>query len=180
MFHLLRISFSLSPVQISRSFTTCEALEPERLSGMSNITVAWFIFRLMARSSLLFTRRTGPLAGKNVIRFGSEASRSRTLTKKAYSPRFKPVLIPPCSICFVPLLHTLVDVWVHLVALLTIDQLGDPKRVVFVPSPILNANKVANFPFYLARDLGRDARPQLAPASNPSATASLGARRTRS
>ena len=41
----------------------------------------------------------------------------------------------------VPLLHTLVDVWVHLVALLTIDQLGDPKRVVFVPSPILNANK---------------------------------------
>ena len=50
----------------------------------------------------------------------------------------------------VPLLHTLVDVWVHLVALLTIDQLGDPKRVVFVPSTILNANKVANFPFYLA------------------------------
>ncbi len=40
-------------------------------------------------------------------------------------------------------------VWVHFFALLTIDQLGDPKRVVFVPSPILNANnlKVANFPF---------------------------------
>jgi hypothetical protein len=32
----------------------------------------------------------------------------------------------------------------------------------------------------LARDLGRDARPQLAPASNPSAAASRGARRTRS
>ena len=140
----------------------------------------WVHFQIDGTKLAAITRRTGPLAGKNVIRFGSEASRSRTLTVKAYSLRFKPVLIPPCSICFVPLLHTLVDVWVHLVALLTIDPLGDPKRVVFVPSTILNANKVANFPFYLARDLGRDARPQLAPASNPSASASRGARRTRS
>lgn len=94
-----RIWFALSPVKISRSFTICDAFEPERLLGVSNITVAWFIFNLMARSSLLFTRRTGPLAGKNVILFGSEASRSRNRTVKAYSPRFKPVAIPLCSIC---------------------------------------------------------------------------------
>jgi hypothetical protein len=34
-----------------------------------------------------------------------------------------------------------------LIALLTIDQLVHPERVVFVLSTILNANKVANFPF---------------------------------
>jgi hypothetical protein len=65
---------------------------------MSNITVAGFNFKSMARSSLLLTMRTGPLAGKNVIRLGSEASLARNFTVKANSPRFSPILTPSSSI----------------------------------------------------------------------------------
>ena len=66
---------SLSPVKISRSFTTCKALEPPRLLGMSNITVtvAGFIFRLMARSSLLLPG--APAHSQARTSFGSDPRR---------------------------------------------------------------------------------------------------------
>ena len=69
------------------------------LAGTCPTTFACRIFKLMARSSLQFTRLTGPLAGINVIRLGSEESRSRYCTVKAHSPRFTPTTLLPSLIC---------------------------------------------------------------------------------